>query len=431
MHRRFYVALALFGILFVNYMDRAALAVAAKPIQTEFGLSPVAMGYLFSSFLWSYIICLIPIGMFVDRIGTKNLIGGGLVLWSVATAAVAGVAGFGSFLVARLFMGAGEATTYPGAAKVIRDWAPERERGQFHTIFSSGTGAGTAFGNLVIAWLVTMFEWRMAFVIIGVIGIVLAWPWMRLFGAPEKVSWLKPEERDKILAERSGATAAAYTSGGLPPSGMFYLLSKPTVIGLMVTQGCNVYITYMFATWLPTYMQQTFQLTLASSGALSAIPYVGMVILSIIIARFSDRTLSPQMIAKGMRRNAVALTMLVGVLIAATPLITSLPVILAIFTIVITMLNVGNAFTQALANDLLDNPRDAGRLMGLVIFGGNVCGLTAPIITGYIVAGTGAFQWAFWVAGILAGVGAMTVISLCRHRIGAQHATLPQSSSYA
>ena len=85
-NRRNWVALLLFCVVVINYMDRVALSVAAKPIAAAFHLSPVAMGYLFSSFLWTYVICLVPIGLVVDRIGTKTVMGGGLLLWTAATA---------------------------------------------------------------------------------------------------------------------------------------------------------------------------------------------------------------------------------------------------------------------------------------------------------------------------------------------------------
>jgi len=83
--RRGWICLFLFTLAMINYVDRVALSVASKPIAEEFGLSPVWMGYLFSSFLWTYLICLIPMGILVDRLGTKTLNAAGIALWSAAT----------------------------------------------------------------------------------------------------------------------------------------------------------------------------------------------------------------------------------------------------------------------------------------------------------------------------------------------------------
>jgi MFS family permease len=102
MRRRAWIALLIFTAVIINYMDRVVLSVAAKPIAAEFGFSPVEMGYLFSGFLWTYVVCLIPLGLLVERVGAKRMVGGGIAVWSVATAVTAATAGFASILAARL-----------------------------------------------------------------------------------------------------------------------------------------------------------------------------------------------------------------------------------------------------------------------------------------------------------------------------------------
>src|ERR1700745_1080642 len=103
-YRRGWIALLIFSVVIINYIDRVALSVAAKPIVAEFGFTPVQMGYLFSGFLWSYIVCLIPLGLLVERIGAKRMVGGGIAIWSAATALTALGSGFVTILLARLVM---------------------------------------------------------------------------------------------------------------------------------------------------------------------------------------------------------------------------------------------------------------------------------------------------------------------------------------
>ena len=69
--RRGWVCVFLITLTTINYADRVALSVAATPIRAEFNLSQVQMGYLLSSFLWTYVLCLIPVGLLVDRFGGK------------------------------------------------------------------------------------------------------------------------------------------------------------------------------------------------------------------------------------------------------------------------------------------------------------------------------------------------------------------------
>src|ERR1700730_3133863 len=103
-YRRGWIALLIFSVVVINYIDRIALSVAAKPIVAEFGFTPVEMGYLFSGFLWTYVVCLIPLGLLVERIGARNMVGGGIVIWSTATALTAATGGFVTILLARLVM---------------------------------------------------------------------------------------------------------------------------------------------------------------------------------------------------------------------------------------------------------------------------------------------------------------------------------------
>lgn len=86
-YKRGWIAFLLFSLALINYIDRVTLSFAADPIVKEFGLSSVALGYLFSSFLWTYTIFLIPMGMLIDRFGAKKVAAFGIGIWSAGTAA--------------------------------------------------------------------------------------------------------------------------------------------------------------------------------------------------------------------------------------------------------------------------------------------------------------------------------------------------------
>jgi ACS family glucarate transporter-like MFS transporter len=424
-YRRGWVALLIFSVVIINYMDRVALSVAAKPIAAEFGLSPVAMGYLFSSFLWTYVLCLIPIGLVVDRLGCKTIMGAGLAIWSIATGFTGLTWNYPSILISRLFMGAGEATSYPAGARVIRDWIPEGERGQITTIFNSGSVAGPAFGALLVAWLVSMFDWRVAFMVLGGIGFIWLAAWVIWFGPPETVSWLSSAEREKILSERHGRDldddpdTAMHT--GATQSSLGHLLSIPTMWGLILSQATIVYNAYLFLTWLPSYLQTTLHLSAMGTGIFTAIPYMLTLILGFFIARLSDRLLPPASVRTGGRRFFVIAMMMLGLLVLVAPMVHDTVLLLVVITLVVTASNTASGINLTMVNDLTENPRDASRVMSLAVFGGNACGLIAPIVTGYIIQATGGYEWAFRVAAALLVVGAIISLTLSRGRISAQH----------
>ncbi len=427
-YRRGWIAAFLFALAMINYMDRVALSIAAAPIAREFGLSTVSMGYLFSSFIWSYALCLIPMGLLLDRFGAKRIAGFGILVWSVATALTGFAGNFASLLAARLVMGGGESCSNPVGAKVIRQWIPASERGVVTALFNSGSYAGPAICSVLLAWLVMRFGWRLSFVIAGGIGLAWLLAWLMFFDAPEQAAWLGEAERRRILDERdvrpAASAAAAPGDGGTPaPSrGLLPLLRNPTLWGLALAQGCNVYTQYLFLTWLPSYLQVTRHLSIAKTGLFAAVPYAVSVVLCIAAGRLSDLYVKRGGVTTGRRRNAVALAMLIGAVILAVPFTRNLGVLLVVFSITLTGIASTTSLNFALLNDLLPDMRDVGKAMAFVVVGGNVFGLIAPIATGYVIAATGSYDWAFGIAGLLLVAGAVIVVSMTRRPIVAQPA---------
>jgi ACS family glucarate transporter-like MFS transporter len=414
--RRYWIALMLFSLAMINYIDRVTLSFAAAPISKEFGLSPVALGYLFSSFLWTYTIFLIPMGMLVDRFGARRVAGFGLGLWSAATAATGIAWSFPSLLATRLLMGAGEATSNPSGARVVREWIPASERGITNAIFNSGSYAGPAICALAAGPIMAALGWPALFFTAGGIGFVWLLCWLIWFAPPEEASWLGDEERQKILNER-GARKVDFAASA-PKTGLLNLLRKgPTLWGLALTQGCNVYCQYLFLTWMPSYLQNEKGLAFAKTGFYAAVPYAIAVVLCIIVGRVSDQLLKGDT-GGGKRRYMIAFAMLLAAIILFAPLVESVWVILGLIAISLTGVASTTSLNFALLNDLLRKPQDVGVAMGFLVVGGNIFGLMAPIVTGYVVAETGHFDRAFMIAGLLLVVGATSILTLTRQALG-------------
>jgi ACS family glucarate transporter-like MFS transporter len=413
-NRRVWIFVFMFFLTTINYVDRVVLSVSATPIAREFGITPVQLGYLFSSFLWLYVICLVPMGMIVDKFGTRAVNAAGIGLWSIATALTGFAPGLSTLIASRVLMGVGESTTYPAAGRVIREWIPMRERALFAAIFNSGAYFGPAVGGLVLTWLVSTAGWRTAFFVCSAIGFVWLAAWLIWFRLPEQASWLSSEERAMILRERGDKSAQA----AAPSLGIGRLLASTSMLGLMLTQGCAVYTQYLFLTWLPNYLQAERGMSMLKSGALMALPFLGAVILTALIGKLSDTLLTEETIRTGGRRRLAALSMLAGSLILLTPLVGNVYVILLLIMIALSGVASTVAMNIALVSDLLRSSADAGRATGLLILGGNIFGISAPIVTGYVIQSTGNFDYAFVVAGALLVVGSLAVFLLARKPIG-------------
>ena len=394
--RRFGIYALMFLLAAINYIDRSALSVAAGPLSQEYHLDPVQMGYLFSSFLWLYVICLVPMGWIVDRYGPRAVNAVGIAIWSGATVLTGLSGSFGTLIATRVLMGAGEATTYPAAGQVVRQWVPIRERALFTTAFNSGAYFGPAIGSLTLATLVGAAGWRSAFYVCGAIGFVWLAAWLVWYRKPSEASWLGTAERTMLVRETQ--TTAADTA---PSVGLSRLLKSPSMIGLMLTQGCGVYTQYLFLTWLPAYLQAERGISLARSGWLTSLPYFGAVILTVLLGRLSDSRLSAEAARSGGRRRMVAAMMLVAAVILFAPLVSNLYLILFLIMVALSGVATTIGLNIALLSDLLRSSSDAGRATGLLILGGNVFGILAPIVTGYVVQYTGHYNSAFVVAGVL------------------------------
>ena len=403
----------MFLLAAINYIDRSALSVAAAPLAQEFKLDPVQMGYLFSSFLWLYVLCLVPMGWIVDRYGARIVNAVGIAVWSGATVLTGLTGSFGTLIATRVLMGAGEATTYPAAGQVVRQWVPLRERALFTTAFNGGAYFGPAVGNLTLATLIAAAGWRSAFYVCGAVGFVWLAAWLVWYRKPAEASWLGTAERSMLVEQSRTATADT-----APQSGLWALMRSPSMIGVMITQGCGVYTQYLFLTWLPAYLQAERGISLAKSGWLTSLPYFGAVVLTVLLGRLSDSRLSPEAVMQGGRRRMVAAMMLVAAVILFAPLVTNVYLILLLITVALSGVATTIGLNIALLSDLLRNTGDAGRATGLLILGGNVFGILAPIVTGYVVQLTGSYDYAFVVAGVLLLVGAMSALFLTQRPIG-------------
>lgn len=407
--RRYYVYFGLFVLMFINYLDRVNLSVAAKPIAESYGLTPVDMGYIFSAFLWTYLICLIPMGLLADRFGGRAITYSTLGIWSLAGIWTGFATTYGSLFASRLVLGVGKSASYPAGGKIIREWAPESERGTASAFLNCGAHAGLCFGSVVVGSLIVAFGWRKSFYITGAAGVVLAVLWFLLYRRPEDASWLKPEERDAILAGR-GAIVPGGTEKLDQGAALKGLLRSPSMWSLALTQGCAGYTLYLFMTWLPSYLAVSRGMDILKSSLYSAIPYGVAALLGLGLGWFSDRLLKRSGARNSDRRKLIAVMLLLSSVILAAPFVDSIWLIETLISISLACVATAMAMNIALTADLMTDGRYNGVATSMLIMGGNTFGTAAPIVTGYVVAATGGFSGAFLIAGVLLLGGAVIIM---------------------
>jgi ACS family glucarate transporter-like MFS transporter len=416
MPKRSIVALFLFSLTAINYVDRLALSMAARPIAHEFGLSPVAMGYLFASYLWAYVLISIPMGLLVDRFGAKRTAVVGIAVWSVATAVTGMGINYIMLMTSRFVMGGGEAVTNPCGARIIREWFPASERGTVNAVFNAGAFAGPALSALIVGYLVQAAGWRIAFLAAGAIGVLWLLAWQRWYGAPEQVTWLSAAERSLITSSRGMQSATLADRAGV--SGLRDLLRTRTMWGLALIGGSDAYCSYLFLSWLPSYLQTARHLSLSTTSVYTAVPYVTAFVISISVAQVSDRFMRRGNVVSGRRRFFIAGSSLTAaVLIATVPFVDSVPVLLGMIAVSIGCIATNTSQVFALTSDLLPNPKDIGKAMGVEVAVANVIGFMSPIVTGHVIGLTGSFNAAFVIAGAMMLVGMSSALFIANRPI--------------
>ena len=161
-------------INFVNFADRQAIPPLVPLIREEFALTSTQISYLQVSLQAVLALASIPFGFFADRFHRSRIIAGGVIFWSFATIFTSHVHTFAMLLLARAFVGIGEAAYAPAAQSMISGGYPQQDRARAQSIFAAGMlvggTAGQAIGGLIGQWL----GWRAVFYVIGIPGLLLS-----------------------------------------------------------------------------------------------------------------------------------------------------------------------------------------------------------------------------------------------------------------
>jgi sugar phosphate permease len=382
----------------VNYFDRSALSIANPLIRHDLHLSIGQMGLLLSAFAWSYGAAQIPAGLLVDRFGARRALGGGLVVWSIAQIASAACRALPQFLVARALLGLGESPMYTGGTRVIADWYAEEERAQPIAIFNSSASLGPAIAPAALTALMVGFGWRVGFVLLGVLGVAIALGWMLIYRHPSRYGFTAADGIAGDAAD-SGSNAASLRRVGR-------LLRQPTTWAMIAGFFGVIYMTWLYATWLPGYLEDQRHLSVRAAGVLTSIP-LGAGFLGALLAGSVIQAL----MRRGMTPVAACRWPVVGAMVATAGF--TLAGALAQETWVSIGLLSGGVFAANLASSagwtlgaVVVPAEDVGSLEAIQNVGGSLGGALAPAITGYVVQATGSFVPALGAAAALALVTA-------------------------
>lgn len=401
--RRWRIA-ALLGIgVIINFFDRVNLSVAITPLKGEFGLSTVAIGYLLSTYSWTYVMLQLPSGPVLDRYGVRPVIRISAFLWSVASFATGLARGFAGIISARLLLGVAEAPTFPGNAKAIGVWFPRSERGLATAIFDASAKFASAIGIPLVAIVVHYWGWRMSFVVTGALSLGYFALFWRVYRDPADDRLLSLAEREHIAAGGGQDEAPVDPRSA---ASLWFLLRRKKVWGLALGMAAYNYNFYLFLTWLPGYLNTSMHLDVLHSGFYTAIPWLAATVSDLVVGGW----LVDHLIRSGSNPTRVRQSILVGGLILGLAVAgatrTTNPRV-AILWISVALCGLASSAPVGWSIPGLIAPRGSvARVAGIMNFVANLPAILAPVITGYLVGNSQSFRRPFLVAAsaLVAGI---------------------------
>jgi MFS family permease len=249
---RSYVLLVLVLAYTLNFLDRQIIGILAIPIKTELALTDSQLGLMGGlAFALFYTLLGIPIARFADRANRTWIITAAIGLWSLMTAACGFVHSFGQLFLARMGVGIGEAGGVAPAYSLICDYFPPKARARALSVYSFGIPIGSAVGIVAGGYITTLMSWRMAFIVVGIPGLVVA-PLLKL-SVREPARGAYDQTQPAQAAPSLRAVIATLTT---KPS--FWLLSLGSAAASMMGYGLFF--------WMPSFLMRSFHLKLLQAS---------------------------------------------------------------------------------------------------------------------------------------------------------------------
>lgn len=379
------------GLIFIatviNYIDRSALSIMwggeniDGSIAQSLNLTKAHYALISNVFMFAYAFGQLFSGKLFDKVGTRIGYVIAIGVWGLSSFMHAFVRGVASISFFRTTLGISEAGNWPGAVKSNAEWFPIKERAIAQGLFNAGASIGSVIAPLIIGFLFVAYGWRATFMVIGSFGVLWIIPWLIINKAgPKKHPWITNKERNYILEGQSKADQnATDDTKGLS---LRQILSHKESWSIVVGRFFLEPIWWVFVTWMPIYLFDTYGFNVKEVAMFLWVPYVGAAVGSIAGGYFSGRIIERTgSINKG-RKTTILIggaLMLLGLI--ATVLFGSTPTrfVLIVFVVLFGFqFAIGNV--QTLPSDLFSG-KSVGSLAGL----GGMIGVFSVIVMNFLI----------------------------------------------
>jgi MFS family permease len=370
---------------FITYVDRVNISTAAGQFKSELGLSNTQLGLIFSAFAYPYVVFQFIGGWVSDRFGAKRTLIACAFICAVATALTGFAGGFATLIGARLLLGLGEGATFPASTSAMASWVTQDKRGLAQGITHSSARLGNAVAPTVVLALMTAFNWRFSFYLLG----ALSFGWLVLWYVTYTE---KPADHARITAaeiaslppprvrpvEAPGTWARLYRRL-LPVSGVYF---------------CYNWILWLMLDWMPLYFMHNFHLNIKKAVIFTSGVFVAGVFGDLAGGLLSDRLLRRSGKLKLARSGLVAFCMTMTGLALIPVVLTHDPMYSLIFLATAMFFNEMNIGPMwAIPMDVAYDR--SGTASGIMSGTGFTAAIVSPVVAGYLIDRTGNWDLTF------------------------------------
>ncbi|SHF28403.1 Predicted arabinose efflux permease, MFS family [Seinonella peptonophila] len=360
----------LFASDFISILDRMVMTLAIALIGKEFLLNEAAQGWIMSIFFVGYALMSVPGGWLADKFGSKVVIISSITIWSVFTILTGNAWSWTSILVIRFLFGLGEGGFPAASMKAVSEYVRRENRPRMQAILKANGPITITLTPLITAPLMYLLGWRTMFVVIGILGIVIAALYL-----------LVPRPEQLLSTTQEQSTKMPFREVIRLPKVWHFTIAWFGLNGAM----------WGFASWLPTYLMKSRGLDLLHAGIYSAMPglagALGTVVGGILIDKlFVNREKYLFLIAG----------VLGGSFLYAMFFSTSLLMILLYEGIAAFFLQMCIGGLWSIPHKMFP-ASSIGSVSGIMNFGGQIAAILAPVTMGYLITMyQGTFTGAVW-----------------------------------
>ena len=363
------------------YLCRNAVGVAESTIRADLDLTKTQSGIFMGAFFWTYAVMQVPSGGFAQWYGTRLVLAVFAVMWSLATFGIALAPALWLLIVAQLLMGVAQAGIFPASCNTIGHWMPLAQRSLACGVLAAGMQVGAIIASGLTGDLLETMNWRQIFVIYGVPGILWAAFFFLLFrNRPEQASAVNEAELALIRKDTDKSPDEAAEHQPFPWA---EFARNPVIYFLCGQQICRAAGYMFFASWFPTFLQETKDISVKDSGYLQGCVLAGTLLGGLIggwvIDQIWKKTRNLKVSRSGVGTTCLGLC---GVLILAAWFVQSVE--LGVFLITLGAFFAAVAGPCAFAATIDIGGERVPQVFGFMNMTGNFSAAITPIFVGWL-----------------------------------------------